>query len=111
MTFQQAIQVCFSKYADFNGRAGRPEFWFFFLFQMLVYIGAGILGGVLAPLVWLGLLLPNIAVQVRRLHDHGRSGWWCLLHLVPVVGFIILVVWYCQRGTVGANAYGADPVA
>jgi uncharacterized membrane protein YhaH (DUF805 family) len=110
MTFGQSIQTCFQKYVEFSGRASRSEFWYFMLFQLLVNVAAGELGGSAGGLVWLALLLPSVAVNVRRLQDQGRSGWWCLLYFLPVVGFIILVIWNAQRGTVGPNQYGADPV-
>ena len=63
-------------------------------------------------IIWsLGNLLPNIAVAVRRLHDIDRSGWWLLIGIIPLVGWIILIVWYCQKGTTGDNRFGADQLA
>ena len=86
---------------------------------VLVYIGIAIVLGVLESLVGgpgllgailgLGLLVPSIAVTIRRLHDTGRSGWWCLIGLVPVVGGIVLLVFMCLDSTPGANAYGPNP--
>jgi uncharacterized membrane protein YhaH (DUF805 family) len=111
VTFKQSIQTCFQKYVDFGGRASRPEFWFFVLFQCLASMVATMLGGLLWPVVALGLLLPSLAVSARRLQDSGRSPWFLLLYFVPVVGIIILLVWFCMPGTAGSNQYGQDPLA
>ncbi|MBA4216899.1 MAG: DUF805 domain-containing protein [Proteobacteria bacterium] len=92
MTFQDSIRTCFSKYADFSGRASRSEYWWFFLFSILVSLVAGAIGYVASTIVFLGLLLPSLAAATRRLHDTGKSGWWQLVGLIPVVGFIVLVV-------------------
>jgi uncharacterized membrane protein YhaH (DUF805 family) len=114
MDFAEAVRTGFSKYATFSGRAARPEYWYWALFVFAVSIvlaiidslvfGTGI--GVLQSLFDLAVLLPGIAVAVRRLHDIDRSGWWLLLGLIPVVGEIILLVWFCLRGTQGANRFG-----
>lgn len=117
MDFQQAIQSGFAKYANFTGRAPRSEYWFWCLFQFLALIGAlivdGILGtdGLLYLLAVLGLTIPSLAVAVRRLHDLGKSGWNFLFILIPLVGPILLLVWYCQPGTAGDNQYGSNPLA
>ncbi|RTL21703.1 MAG: DUF805 domain-containing protein [Burkholderiales bacterium] len=92
MTFQESIRVCFNKYADFSGRASRSEYWWFFLFSILASLVAGAIGYVASTIVFLGLLLPSLAAATRRLHDTGKSGWWQLVGLIPVVGFIVLVV-------------------
>jgi uncharacterized membrane protein YhaH (DUF805 family) len=109
------------KYADFNGRARRKEYWMFFLFNVIITIVLmivdGILGtsavpgtlGLLGALYSLVLLIPGIAVAVRRLHDTGRSGWWILIGLVPFVGFIVLIVFMVQDGTPGENQFGKNP--
>ena len=116
MDFGTSIKTCLGKYATFQGRASRSEFWYFALFNFLVNIVlsmvAGVLGnlgGVLAGLVMLGLFLPGLAVLVRRLHDVDRSGWWYFLLLVPLVGLIVLLIWFCKKGTEGANRFG-EPV-
>jgi len=111
MDFQLAIKTCFSKYADFSGRAARPEYWWFFLFTVIVYFVTSVVDGVIGiPLLnWiamLALLLPGLAVGARRLHDMDYSGWWLLLALVPVIGSIALIVWFCMPGTAGANRFG-----
>jgi uncharacterized membrane protein YhaH (DUF805 family) len=103
---QKAVKTCLSKYADFNGRAARPEFWWFMLAQIVVLLIAGMISGLLEALVSLGLLLPGLAVGARRLHDIGKSGWLQLLWLVPIIGWAILIYWAAQPSAVGTNAYG-----
>lgn len=98
MTFQESIRVCFSKYADFSGRASRSEYWWFMLFIVLAGVGASMLGSTVAALFSLGTLLPSIAAATRRLHDTDRSGWWQLICLVPLVGVIVLLVFLVQAG-------------
>jgi uncharacterized membrane protein YhaH (DUF805 family) len=109
------------KYAVFNGRARRKEYWMFFLFNVIISIVLlivdGIIGtsavpgalGLLGGLYALALLIPGIAVAVRRLHDTGRSGWWILIGLVPFVGGIVLIVFLVQDGTPGENQFGKNP--
>ena len=115
MEFGEAIRKCLSDYATFQGRASRSEYWYFFLFVFLVSIAANVIDGaigteVLGILVGLALLLPGIAVAVRRLHDRDKSGWWYLLVFLPLIGAIILLVWFVQRGTPGSNRFGPDPL-
>ena len=98
MTFQESIRVCFSKYADFNGKASRPEYWWFMLFIILASLALSMVGPRLAGLFSLGTLLPSIAAAARRLHDTNRSGWWQLISFVPVVGLIVLIVFLAQEG-------------
>jgi uncharacterized membrane protein YhaH (DUF805 family) len=116
MNFQDAVASALRNYATFAGRARRSEFWFFFLFTLLAQAVAGIIDeaatrGVLGAVLSILLLLPSIAVGVRRLHDNGRSGWWLLLGLVPMIGWIVLLIWYCQPGEAGPNRFGPDPRA
>ncbi|HEY4084017.1 MAG TPA: DUF805 domain-containing protein [Burkholderiaceae bacterium] len=101
MTFEQSIRTCFTKYAEFTGRATRSEFWWFFLFTCLVSAGCDMLSHTLSALFSLATLLPSLAVAARRLHDTNRSAWWLLLLLVPIIGWIVLLVFYCQE-TAGA---------
>ena len=114
--FMTAIRTCFSKYVDFSGRARRSEFWFFMLFNVAVQIVASLIDGIilggmgiLGLVASLGLLVPALAVSVRRLHDSGRSGWWILIGLIPLVGIILLIVWYVNKGEDGPNRFGANP--
>jgi uncharacterized membrane protein YhaH (DUF805 family) len=92
MTFHESIAVCFTKYADFNGRASRPEYWWFFLFTFAAGIVFGVFSDKLATLFHLASLLPGLAVGARRLHETNRSGWLQLLWLVPIVGWIIIII-------------------
>jgi uncharacterized membrane protein YhaH (DUF805 family) len=117
MDFGQAIKICLNKYATFTGRAQRSEYWYFFLFMVIVNIVASVLDSaifgdvpVLYLIATLALIVPSIAAGVRRLHDTDKSGWWLLLGLIPVVGAIVLIVFFCQRGTVGPNQFGPDPL-
>jgi uncharacterized membrane protein YhaH (DUF805 family) len=111
MDFMTAVKTCFAKYATFTGRAIRSEYWWFALFTFgasliatLIDVMLG-LPSILSTLVNLALLLPGIAVGVRRLHDTDRSGWWWLIVLVPGVGIIVLIVFMCLEGTEGANRF------
>lgn len=112
MSFTEAIRSCFRQYVGFSGRAPRSEFWYFQLFAVLLGIGAAILDptGVIGALVSLALLLPSLAVSVRRLHDTNRSGWWILIALIPLIGIIILIVWWVSQGERQANRFGSPPV-
>jgi uncharacterized membrane protein YhaH (DUF805 family) len=96
MTFGESIRLCFSKYADFNGRAARPEFWWWMLFIFLASLAAGIISQLLSPLFSLATLLPSLAVTSRRLHDVGRSGWWQLIYVIPLIGLIVIIYWCVQ---------------
>ena len=98
MTFGESISVCFKKYVGFDGRAARSEFWWFALFTFLVSLALGIVSQSLSSLFSLSVLLPSLAVGSRRLHDTDRSAWFLLLWLVPVIGWIILIVWAIQEG-------------
>ncbi|MDI1271487.1 MAG: DUF805 domain-containing protein [Polaromonas sp.] len=102
MNFGQAISTCFSKYATFSGRASRPEFWWFSLFQILMMIAASLFGDIVADLVALALLLPALAVGARRLHDIGKSGWWQLIALT-IIGLLVLIYWWAQPGNSDAS--------
>ena len=107
------------KYADFQGRARRAEYWMFVLFQLLAVAILGLIlsGGKtdsatatgLMALVTLGLLLPSIAVTVRRLHDTNRTGWWILISFLPLIGGLWLLVLTVLDGTPTSNRFGPDP--
>lgn len=102
MDFGEAIKVCFNKFANFEGRARRSEYWWFILFVNIVsMVTCGI-----ASIVF---LVPVIAVTARRLHDIGRSGWWQLISCVPLVGAILLLIWTVQDSDPGTNEYGPNP--
>ena len=102
------------KYAVFNGRARRKEYWYFVLFNFIINIvlsgidsmttGMGLLPGIYT----LAVLIPSIAVLVRRLHDTDRSGWWVLIGLIPIIGWIVLLIFVVQDGKPGKNQYGLN---
>ena len=109
------------KYAVFSGRARRAEYWYFVLFNIIVAVvlslidtllgtfnfmqGVGLLSGLYA----LAVLIPTLAVTVRRLHDIDRTGWWIFINLIPLIGFIVLLVFAVTGGTPGSNRYGPNP--
>ena len=103
------------KYADFSGRARRKEYWLFILLYLIAAIIAGIIDavaatmGIIGIILTLGLFIPSLSVGVRRLHDINRSGWWMLIGLIPLIGAIVLIVFFCKDGTIGANPFGEDP--
>lgn len=98
MTFQESITTCFKKYADFNGRASRSEYWWFALFIVIVSIVLSMISNELSGLFSLATLLPSIAAAARRLHDTNRSGWWQLIAFIPIIGWIVLIVFLAQEG-------------
>ncbi|SMC67039.1 DUF805 domain-containing protein [Polynucleobacter kasalickyi] len=106
MQFQDAIKTCFNKYLQFEGRASRSEYWWFFLFMILAIIVAEILGQNIGTIVGLGLMLPHLTVEVRRLHDINKSGWWVLLKLIPLLN-LLLLYWLIKRGDPKINQFGA----
>src|SRR5215213_4045954 len=110
-------KVVLENYANFTGRARRAEFWWYFLANFIISIifniidavigsgmGAGI--GVIGLIYSLAVLVPGLAVGVRRLHDTGKSGWWLLIALIPLVGIIVLIVFFATDGVPGPNEYG-----
>ena len=109
MNFVESIQSGFRNYTNFHGRAPRSEYWYFHLFVFLATM-ASVLTGPLLIGVMLVLLIPTLAVNIRRLHDIDRSGWWIFIVWIPLVGAIILLVWHCERGTDGFNRFGPDPL-
>lgn len=123
MGFADAVRSVLGKYATFEGRASRSEFWYFVLFLVIVNIilnivDISVLGttmhteqgdiGIISSLFSLAMLLPNLAVAARRLHDVGRTGWWLLLVLTGI-GALVLLFWYVSRGQDGPNDYGPVP--
>ena len=136
MTMGEAIRSVLGKYATFSGRAARPEFWWWVLALFLasavvslidVFVIAPMLGydssalppeaadmgppQPLSALLGLAVILPNLAVAARRLHDTGRTAWWLLLGLVPVIGILVLIWFYIQPSDEGPNDYGPPPAA
>jgi uncharacterized membrane protein YhaH (DUF805 family) len=118
MTFGDAIRTGFAKYFNFAERAVPSEFWYWVLFTILVSIVTAVVDAMWFPdfypispltdLFGLATLLPGLAVSVRRLHDTNRSGWWILLWFIPLIGIIVLIVWWVQQGTPGPNRFGPD---
>lgn len=109
MNFADAIKMCLSKYADFEGRAKRPEYWWFALFVFLVSMATGLVSQIISGLFSLAVLLPQLAAGARRLHDTNRSGWWLLLGFIPVIGWIVLIVFLAQEGEAVDNQFGSTP--
>ena len=116
------LKVVRDNYANFEGRARRKEYWMFVLFNILFAIATGIVGVILAKITGieilavvfyaiyiLAIIIPSIAVGVRRLHDTNKSGWLYLISLIPFVGGIILLVFFVTEGTQGDNDFGSDP--
>jgi uncharacterized membrane protein YhaH (DUF805 family) len=109
------------KYAVFSGRSRRKEFWMFVLFTFIVEIVLAIIDaiigtyntaigiGLLSGLFYLAILVPSIALNTRRLHDIGKSGWFQLLFIIPIVGFILWIIWMVRDGDDGVNQYGPSP--
>jgi uncharacterized membrane protein YhaH (DUF805 family) len=116
MTFSEAISSGFRNYVGFSGRASRSEFWYWILFTFLVgivttIIDLGVLSSKVEPFssIWsLVTFLPSLAMGIRRLHDTDRSGWWWLISLIPLIGIIVLIVFWCSEGTRGSNRFGPD---
>lgn len=129
MNFVEAIKSGYQNYVNFSGRSSRSAFWWWVLFQIIVGVAiAAVEGGGASQMgdgmmeasynagpvgiIWsLANLLPGIAVSVRRMHDIGKSGWWVLISVIPLIGWIIYLVWACQKGTDGTNRFGDDPLA
>lgn len=114
------------QYVNFNGRARRSEYWFFNLFNIIILIALQVLAAVMAGMgsdagagifailyvvYSLAVLLPSLAVAVRRLHDTGRTGWWLLVGLVPLIGGIVLLIFFVSDSVAGENQFGPNPKA
>jgi uncharacterized membrane protein YhaH (DUF805 family) len=128
MEMTEAVKSVLSKYATFSGRAPRSEYWWWVLAVTILMLILGILDiFIFNPLLGLGteenpaasplsiiaslaLILPNLSVAVRRLHDLDKSGWWILIWFIPIIGFLLLLFWYVSKGTEGDNRFGAPVV-
>ncbi len=115
MSFVDAIKSVFSQYANFSGRARRSEYWYYVLCYAIISIVINLLSqassvfAIIGTVVGLALICPTLAVEIRRLHDIGKSGWYLLFNLIPLVGAIILIVWFCKDSEPGDNMYGPNP--
>jgi uncharacterized membrane protein YhaH (DUF805 family) len=108
MNFADAIKSGFTNYVVFAGRASRSAYWYWVLFVVLASIVLSMVNEDLAGIFSLAVFLPGIAVGSRRLHDIGKSGWWQLLGLIPVIGWLVLIYWAVQPSE-GENDFGAAP--
>ena len=125
MNFVEAVRSGFNNYANFSGRALRSEYWWWVVFVWIAGVVAGIIDNVLgwrvyettlngmqqgsgpvAVIVGLALIIPGLAVAVRRLHDTDRSGWWLLISIIPIIGWLVLLYFFVISGTPGPNKYG-----
>jgi uncharacterized membrane protein YhaH (DUF805 family) len=109
MDIKTAVITCLTKYVDFDGRASRSEFWWFFLFQVVVTLVLSVMLSFLGTIASLAMLLPGIGAAVRRLHDIGKSGWWILIGLIPLIGWLIAIYWAVQPSQPESNHWGAPP--
>lgn len=121
------IDTLKNRYAEFDGRATRSEYWYYFLFYLLLIFTAKVLdtyvlnpilgmtieeasqGGFIQVIIALALIVPTIALGIRRLHDIGKTGWWMLIGLVPIVGFVVLMYFYITDSQPETNKYGTNP--
>src|SRR5215472_13428354 len=131
MSFGQAVASYFQNYVNFSGRAPRSAYWWVFLFNIIVAVVAAVIDqslgmaytmpgpsgpvslgyGPIYTIYLVAVLLPSLALSVRRLHDRDKSGWWFLLAFIPIIGALILIIWFALRGTEGDNRFGSDPLA
>lgn len=109
MDIIESVKTCFKKYATFSGRASRSEFWFFYLAYWIVTLVLVFISFSLMAIWNLATIIPFYAVSARRLHDIDKSGWFQLFYLIPLVGVIILIVWFATKSDPGKNRYGPKP--
>ena len=107
MNFTQSVSTCMRKYATFSGRATRSEFWWFYLFIFLVYCGVNIVNATssLSIIVSLAFLIPTLAAGSRRLHDIGKSGWWQLVCFIPIIGLVLMIIWFASDTKEAGDKY------
>mgnify|MGYP001217622474 CR=1 FL=1 len=108
------LDVIKNKYFNFDGRARRQEFWMFTLISFVIAVVLAIVGSIvkfqyLINLYQLAVLLPSLGVGARRLHDTGKSGWWQLIGIVPIIGVIVLIVFWAKDSDPGDNQFGSNP--
>ena len=111
VSFTDAISLAFTNYVNFKGRSTRAEYWWFVLFTSILSVITEAIDsisslGVTNLILSLVVFMPSLTVGVRRLHDINKSGWWTLMWLIPIVGWIIMIVWYTRRSDEGINRYG-----
>jgi uncharacterized membrane protein YhaH (DUF805 family) len=114
MGFGEAVSTCFKKSVVWEGRASRAEFWWFYLAQILIIFAAAIIDqiigtGFLYIIAVIVVILPSIAVLIRRLHDTDRTGWWYWIQLLPLIGLIVILVFTLSGSDEGDNKYGPNP--
>lgn len=117
VSFKEAVERALKEnYYNFSGRASRSEFWWFYLFNIILSAVIGIVFcwsenamNIATGLVNLALLLPSLGLAVRRLHDIDKSGWWIFISLIPIIGWILLIIWYCKDSQMETNEYGPVP--
>ncbi len=121
VSFKEAIVKALQQnYCNFSGRSSRSEFWWFSLFSCIVSWVVSLVVGIVSDwnvkaisvgswIVWFAFILPSLGISVRRLHDIGKSGWWLFISFIPLVGAIILLVWYCKDSQMEPNQYGPVP--
>jgi uncharacterized membrane protein YhaH (DUF805 family) len=110
MNIQESVKTCFTKYADFTGRASRSEYWWFVLAEVIVLVVTGFIHQYVYTIAALAFLLPALAVAARRMHDMGKTGWLLLLAIIPLVN-LILIYFLVQPTQPESNQWGAPPVA
>jgi uncharacterized membrane protein YhaH (DUF805 family) len=113
MEFTQSVKrnMTTGAYAQISGRASRSEYWWFVLFTLIASAAAGVLdvffpGDLLQSLFSIAIFIPGIALGIRRMHDIGKSGWWLLIGLIPIIGWIVLIVWLATKSDAGSNQWG-----
>lgn len=106
MNFVDAVKTCLTNYVNFSGRASRSEFWWFYLFIIIVYVICSLISPTLSKISTLAFLLPFLAVFMRRLHDTDRTGWWTLTLLIPFLGLIFMIWFGITEGSKTPNQYG-----
>lgn len=119
MNIQEAVKSGFDHFFNWKGRASRPAFWWLYLANFIVVFIAAFIDGLIGIntvgggfLYWIAIIaffFPVLSATIRRLHDTGRSGWWWWIQIIPIVGFIVMLVFLCTKSDEGSNEYGADP--